>query len=523
MGQIKNVLFIMADQMRADCLGCAGHPVVQTPNLDWLAKRGVRFERSYVQSAVCGPSRMSYYTGRYVHAHRSYWNGVPLPIDELTLGEYLKNNGICAALCGKANHTEDSVMLPTLEQAGVEKGKLTTKNAGMEPWEVNEMQGKGWISYLKSRGYRLPFEKHPAAAPFIVQTPEHRWLNGWRFEAAAYPTVVKEEDSDTAFMTRRAMAFIEHVGDAPWMLHLSYLKPHWPNVAPDPYHKLYDPASVPAPIRTQDELDHSHPLLIPFRKERRSVPLDDEKIWRQMRATYYGLISQIDDHLGKLFRFLKEKGRLEDTLIIFTSDHGEYMGDHWLFEKEMFYEQAVKVPLIIYDPSPEADLTRGKVEHRFVESIDILPTCLEAQNVEVPRRVQGRSLLPLIRGETIKRWRDAVFSDWDFRFYRSGLQLSLPMDKCRAWMVRDDSFKYIHFNGLPNMLFDLEKDPKELHNVAEQPHYQKVVTEYQRRLLEWRQSYEDNSRGGWLENRLSRSGVGELPDAIRYFPNPPMK
>jgi arylsulfatase A-like enzyme len=520
MSQIKNVLFIMTDQMRADCMGAAGHPVVKTPNLDRLASQGVRFEHAYVQSAVCGPSRMCFYTGRYMHAHRSYWNGVPLPLDETTLGEYLRSAGIRAALCGKTHHPEDVVLLPKLQQAGLDKTLIYTNHAGLEPWEVNDGTGNGWIAHLRSRGYPLPFDEYPGAAPFIVTTPDGRWLNGWRFESAAYPTVVREEDSDTAFMTRRAMEFIESAGDRPWMLHLSYFKPHWPNVAPAPYHAMYDPAAVPDPIRSAAELENPHPLLIPFREERRSVPFDQEAVWRQMKATYYGLITQIDDHLGKLFRFLEERGKLDNTLILFTSDHGEYMGDHWLFEKELFYEQAIRVPLIIFDPSKKADRTRGTVEQRFVESIDILPTCLDAFGLNIPRHVHGRSLLPLVRGEKVEKWRDAVFADWDFRFYQAGERLNLAPEQCRAWMVRDRRYKYVHFNGLPPMLFDLEQDPHEFHNAAPEARYAPVVAACQRKLLEWRQTYEDNSRGFWQEQRLKRTGVGNLPEHIVEFPKP---
>lgn len=519
MNSIRNILFIMTDQMRADCLSSAGHPVVKTPNLDALASRGVRFEHAYVQSAVCGPSRMSFYTGRYMHAHRSYWNGVPLPLDEVTIGEYLRSAGIRAALCGKTHHPEDQVLLPKLQEAGLDRSRVYTNHAGLEPWEVNDGMGKGWIDDLKSKGYSLPFDQYPSAAPFIVHTPEGRWLNGWRFESAAYPTVVQEGDSDTAFMTRRAMEFIEDAGERPWMLHLSYFKPHWPNVAPDPYHQMYDPASVPAPLRREEELELPHPLLPPFREERRSLPLDDEATWRQMRATYYGLITQIDDHLGTLFEFLEQQGRFDDTLIIFTSDHGEYMGDHWLFEKELFYDQAIRVPLIIYDPSEQADPTRGTVEQRFVESIDIVPTCLDAFGLDIPRRIQGRSLLPLLYGEPVPDWRSEVYADWDFRFYQAGEELGLPPDRCRAWMIRDSRYKYIHFNGLPSMLFDLERDPEEFHNVASDPQYGPIVAEYAVKLLEWRQTYEDNCRGSWQEDRTERSGVSGLPEHIVEFPS----
>jgi arylsulfatase A-like enzyme len=512
-GKVRNVLFIMVDQMRADCLGVEGHPIVQTPTLDWLAKRGTRFSQAYVQTAVCGPSRMCFYTGRYTHAHRSYWNEVPLPLDERTLAQHVRKAGVRAALCGKTHHAPDIPLLSWLEEHGLQLPPGEITNAGFEPWEVNEFWGEGWMRYLQSRGYTLPFE-NPMLAAFMVKGPHGERLNGWRFQNTRYPTLIQAQDSDTAFMTRRAMEFIDEAGSNPWLLHLSYLKPHWPNVAPDPYHQMYDPKLVEPPIRTQHELDHAHPLLAPFRKERRSLPFDNAEVWQAMRATYFGLITEIDTQLGLLFRFLEAANRMDDTLIIFVSDHGEYMGDHWLFEKEFFYESAVRVPLIIYDPDERATAYRGQVVTQFAESIDIVPTCLDALGIPIPEAIQGRSLMPLVRGHVPDDWRTAVFGDWDFRFYNASLELGLPANRCRAWMVRDERFKYVRFNGLPDMLFDLHEDPHELNNLAGDPDYREVIHAYTTRLVDWRQTTEDNSRGAYLEAKMGRSGVSWVPDDI---------
>lgn len=484
---------------------------LETPALDWLAENGTRFQNAYVQTAVCGPSRMCFYTGRYTHAHRSYWNEVPLPLEERTLADYVREAGIRAALCGKTHHTPDSVLLERLSRLGCNLNLERTAHASFEPWEVNEFWGEGWMNSLQEKGYDLPFD-NPMLAAFLVEGEIGERRNGWRFENTRLPTVIREEDSDTAFMTRRAMAFIDDAGENRWLLHLSYLKPHWPNVAPAPYHQLYDPANSPPPLRHPSELINPHPLLPPFREERRSLPFDRERVWRENRATYFGLVRQIDDHLGRLFDFLRERGRLEDTLIIFVSDHGEYMGDHWLFEKELFFESAIRVPLIIYDP--RSGVPRGRVSDAFVESIDILPTCLEVLGIDVPAPVQGSSLLPLVRGERPEGWRDAVFGDWDFRFYHASERLGLPSDRCRAWMVRDAEFKYVHFNGLPDMLFDLRTDPNEFANIAQNPAYKEVIHTYRERLLDWRQRTEDDSRGSQLMARLGRSGVSWVPDDL---------
>ena len=166
---------------------------------------------------------------------------------------------------------------------------------------------------------------------------------------------MKEEHSETAYMTDRAMAFIDEMSDRPWLLHLSFIKPHWPYMAPAPYNAMYGRDSFTAVQRTAAERQNPHPVFAAFQKHEVSLTLSDEAAREVVLAGYMGLVKQIDDHMGRLFRFLESRGRLEDTMIVFTSDHGDYLGDHWMGEKELFHEQAVRIPLIIYDPDPAAD------------------------------------------------------------------------------------------------------------------------------------------------------------------------
>ena len=174
-----------------------------------------------------------------------------------------------------------------------------------------------------------------------------------------------------------------------------------------------------------------------------------------------GLIKQLDDWLGRLFDHLKKLGRFDDTLILFTADHGDFLGDHWLGEKEMFYEEAQRVPFIVYDPDPAADATRGTVDERFVEAVDVVPTCLAA--LEQPANdhlVEGRSLLPLLRGGKVEPWRDAVFSELDYSFREARKILKRGPRDCRAIMVRTDRWKYVWWQDFRPMLFDLVNDPE---------------------------------------------------------------
>ncbi len=246
-----NVLFIMTDQMRADCLSALDHPVVRTPHLDRLAQEGVLFRQAYVQAAVCGPSRMCFYTGRYPHATRSPWNEVPLPAEERTMGHLFSEAGYRAALCGKTHYTPDPLPDPACQpEVGIRHDTLP----GLETWELNDGRGDGWIEYLKSRGYSEDILRNP----FSVNMPDAADR-----DFSAYPTHVRKEDSDTAYLTDRAMDFMRDTGASPWFLHLSYFKPHLPIVAPYPYNEMYDPSVSPEPNRDPSELVDPHPFHIP--------------------------------------------------------------------------------------------------------------------------------------------------------------------------------------------------------------------------------------------------------------------
>lgn len=522
-----NVLLIMLDQLRADTLGVAGHPQVQTPNIDWLARRGVRFENAFVQSAICGPSRMCFYTGRYVHAHRSTWNGVPLPTDEKGIGEYFSEAGYRALNIGKTHYVPDGRFVPAgLTSEDIpEIRRLATRPAkeqsvrpvqlGMEVVAGPEWDS-GYERFLSDQGYRVEPSDHEKIdqgwyLPLIndyamtVGSRDTGFLSAWDYASAGRPLRVHSEDSPPAYLTGRALQCLDEVGDAPWMMHLSFIYPHCPIAAPEPFHALYDPADVPVPRRGEGDLDH--PVLNGMRHEHRSKPFAQERIWRQLRATYYGMVTCVDEQLGRLFASLEQRGLLENTVIVLTSDHGDYLGDHYLSEKEFFFDQAIRVPLIISHPGQEYRRLRGSTRTEFIQSIDLLPTLLECVGVEWDDRIQGRSFLPILGGNTPPDWQEAVFADWDFQFNAFSSRLGLQPDRCRAWMTRDRQYKYIHFLDLPDMLYDLERDPDESHNIADTPEGRNIATTYRTRLLEWRMSTEDRSRSGWYYRKWGPRGV----------------
>ncbi len=474
----KNILFIMCDQLRFDYLSCNGHPTLKTPNIDALAARGVNFTRAYVQSTICGPSRMCAYTGRYMRSHGSTQNGVPLKVGEPTLGDHLIELGVRNVLVGKTHMVADD---EGLERLGIKKDSIIgvhVSQCGFEPYERDDglhPDGKydpkpRYDDYLREHGFAAtnPWEQWANSA----QGAEDEILNGWLLSHADKAARVPEEHSETPYMTRRAMDFMREakVDGRPWCLHLSYIKPHWPYIVPAPYHDMYGQNDVLPVVRSEGERDTPHPILGAFQQERFSTAFSKDKVRERVIPAYMGLIKQIDDQLGLLFRFMDEQMLTQNTMIVFTSDHGDYLGDHWLGEKYLFHEPSARVPLIIADPSPAANATRGSQSDQLVEMIDLAPTFLEYFGGKPkPHILEGSSLLPMLKGETPKTWRNVVFSEYDYAFDLARITLNVPIAEARLYMVFDGRWKYIHADGFAPMLYDLHSDPDELVDRGQDP------------------------------------------------------
>jgi arylsulfatase A-like enzyme len=264
------------------------------------------------------------------------------------------------------------------------------------------------------------------------------------------------------------------------------VKPHWPYMAPAPYHNMYGPADMLPLNRDEQERVNEHPVLAAYREHEESISFSRPEAPGIVRPAYMGLIKQLDDWLGRLFAHMEQSGRLDDTLIFFTADHGDFLGDHWLGEKEMFYEEALRVPFIVVDPDSEADLTRGTVDERFVEAVDVVPTMLEALGLPPhDHLVEGRSLIPLTRKIHLDTWRDAVFSELDYSFRKARLILKRKPGECRAMMVRTDRWKYVWWQDFRPMLFDLANDPKERRDLGANESYAHIRREMEDRLNAW--------------------------------------
>ncbi len=484
-----NILFITADQWRGDCLSHGGHPMVKTPHLDALAKEGVSFRRHYANCVPCAPSRASIHTGMYLQNHRSGTNQTPLDRRHTNWALELRKAGYDPVLLGYTdtvpdprNHAPDDPMLANWE--GVLPGLKAELDMNTDPGT--------WYEYCKTKGYDVP-KARPMLYALRGSGPE--WEEG---AEAPKPLAISKDDNDTAYLFNRTMDYISDQS-RPWAVHLSIMRPHPPWIASEPYNAMYDPMDVPPFARkeTAAEEGKQHPWLAhQLGRKIYHAPVN-EKSLRRHKAVYYGLMTEVDHHMGRLMEFLKASDLLDNTLVVFVSDHGEQMGDHWLRGKCGYFDGSYHVPLIIRDPRKAADKTRGTQINSFTENVDLMPTLLAHAGVEVPVQCDGHDLSPFIEtGTAPTHWRSEAHWEFDFRNPaddHAEQDLGLSLHQCVMNIIRDEKFKYVHFAGLPPLLFDLEADPGEFNNLAEDPAYQGVLLKYAQKMLSWRMTHDEQT------------------------------
>lgn len=474
-----NLLLITADQWRGDCLSALNHPVVQTPNLDAIAGEGVLFSRHYANAVPCGPSRACLHTGMYLHNHRSGTNGTPLDQRFSNWAQELRGAGYDPTLFGYTHTAQDPRDIDPLDsRLNTDEGILP----GIRPIIDMATHCPDWRRYLQDKGYPLP---ELDGATYGAKAESAR-------EGVPTPTQYRQEDSDTAFLTHQAMTYIasQSASSAPWAVHLSLRAPHPPWVATSPYNEQYDPSQLPK-CRRQASIEAEqavHPWISAHLEVPRNASHLDVARHNQLQASYYGLMSEVDVHMGGLVRFLKDSGEWENTLFIFTSDHGEQMGDHWMYGKAGFYEQSYHIPLIVCGPG----VVPGQCD-AFTEHVDLMPTILDQLGQAPHRQCDGQSLSPFLTEQRAKPlgWRQAVHYEFDFRHSQSESTLGLNMESACLNVIRDNAYKYVHFADLPPLLFDMQADPGELNNLAET--MPEVVARYAGQLLSWRLQTTDKS------------------------------
>ena len=507
---MPNILFITADQWRGDCLGYAGHPVVKTPNLDRLAAEGVAFLNHFAQAAPCSPARACLYTGLYQMNNRVVRNGTPLDARFDNLALAARRAGYDPTLFGYTDQSPDPRDLPPGDPM------LTTYEGVLPGFSARVKlpeHEKAWLSWLRTQGLELVDHAHAhlpvGVAPGTISNA---------------PPAYSKDQTQTAFLTDEFIRWLgEQDAGRPWFAHLSFLRPHPPFIVPAPYNTMFSPDEVEGFARAADaEAEMAlHPLSrfgLSFTGKDSFVPAAEGRVkdlsdaeFRQIKATYYGMIAEVDAQLGRVFDAVRAAGAWEETLIVFTSDHAEMLGDHWYLGKGGFFDQSQHIPLIIRDPRrPQA---HGRKEDAFTEAVDLFPTLLDTLGTPPGHHPDGRSLTPFLADETPDDWRDAVHWEFDFRDVAGETAerwFGLPSTRLSMTVVRTERWKYVHFAALPPLLFDLTADPHNLVDLAQNPDFLSVRLELAEKLLAWRAEHLDQTLA---LSELTPSGVVSAPRA----------
>ena len=481
--QKKNVLLIISDEWRPDQLGM--DPTL-TPNYQALARDGVSFTSHYGQVMPCAPSRASIHTGLYAMTHRVVTNGSPLARHHRNFAQHMRSVGYSPMLFGYTDTAADPTGLSPLDPAlldfeGVLPGMSVGALVGGNPLPTRHDL---WRFELRRLGYKF---NHPKE----VLRPDYSKPSG-NSGVAGHPAIYAAEHSDTAFLTNQFISWLSEQ-DKAWCSMLCYLRPHPPFTAPAPYNSIVDPDSLPPMRRTKTWEDQAklHPFMN-FQLNNgaasetfhslvglaRDISITD---WMSVRAVYCGLMIEVDRHLGRVIEALKKSNHYDDTMIIFTSDHGDPIGDFWLGNQLSYHDIQAHLPLIIRNPSPGARKLDGTFIDSFTESVDFLPTLLDWLGQDIPTELDGMSLLPFLNGETPRNWRQYVH--WEYNFPSPPEPLSsqifgISEDECMMSVIRDKNFKHVFFPAQDPILIDVRNDPDELNNLGNEPKYAGVEREY---------------------------------------------
>ena len=342
-----------------------------------------------------------------------------------------------------------------------------------------------WANHLKQHGYKIKKSNE------LYNSQHAKKGEGFVYKAWEIPT----EHSDTSFLAGRAIADLQNATE-PFFMHISFLKPHPPFVVSEPWHSLIDPDSLEPPIThgTKQEMINRHPILKnimaryddenSYTSEINYPELTKQDISR-IQAVYLGMCAEVDSNIGKILQALDDSGQMDNTMIIFTSDHGEMLGDYWQWGKNGWWDQSYRIPLIVHTPNCKAQLI-----DQMTESVDLAPTIIDWLDGDIPADWNGRSLLSIVENTQFRLPpREFVVFEWDFRelYYTDSVEeLKLAPEECNLTVIRSNEWKYVHFPTFPSLLYNLNNDPYEKDNLASNPTYDSIKAEMAGKLLSHR-------------------------------------
>ena len=466
------MIIVYTDQQRYDTLGINGNDLIRTPNLDAFGRTGVNFRRGYVNSPICLPSRVSLFTGRYCHTTRSFDNAAFMSGRERDMATTFREHGYTTAIIGK-DHCFGFGRRNGL--ADFFDHQYTGGHLGLSDATPEIMER---LKAVRGQAMQVPMADNP----------------------------LKPEEDITGLLFENSRDYVgtQAEGEAPFFLWLSIPDPHPPYMVCEPYASMYDGVPLPPPVWCEGEMDNK-----PFRQQqvvewnRYEMDYPGEAIDR-VRRLYWGMVSYIDDEFGKLMDTLRKTGLDEDTIVIFTTDHGDYMGDHRMVRKgPHVYESLVHVPLMVrWGTRLPAQTTEA-----LASNVDLFPTLCELCGIGQPEGIQGVSLVPVLRAEQ-EAVRDAVYFEHgspgrplqpdeltseqcEELKHSTGHHLCPTIYRGRSRGVRWKDWKYVYNFGDVDELYNLSEDPGELRNLADRPESREVVREGRDRLLAWEVETED--------------------------------
>ena len=429
--EIKNVLFLISDDLKASTLGAYGDTMVQTPHIDALAAQGMVFKRGYCQGTTCGPSRRSFMRSRYRDE-----NGI-------TMGENFINHGYYSARVGKIFH----MRVPGDIVAG-------TDGLDIEACWTERFNSPGLEAHTAGVYSLYNHNIFTTSMKDRASTAERdRWFVSVRYQGDGSD----QPDYKTASKT---IELLQEHGDMPFFIAAGFVRPHYPNVAPQQYFDLYPYQDIRLPETREGDLDDipedGHTSVTSLNDPIGKYPDNQKRFW----GSYYATITYMDEQVGRILAELDRLGLRESTAIVFIGDHGYHLGEHFFWQKNNVHEDVTRVPFIISAPG-----FKPGVSDSFAELVDIFPTVSELVGISVPDSVQGKSLVPVLKNPR-----------------RSVREAAFTVGNHREFALRGDEWAYMLYKDDSDELYDMKKDPKQFTNLANDPKYARVKAEWRKKL-----------------------------------------
>ena len=477
MAKQPNVVVLMSDQQRLDTVSCYGlNEVCRTPHIDALAARGIRFDSAFTPTAICSPARASFYTGLYPHKHGVTANGLCLREGVRGLNHYLDEVGYRCGYAGKW-HVDEQTGPTGYGFAGQDFMGYAFPGGNLLPGLQFGAKPRGhnpYADYLKERGFDPP---PTVSHRFVGTNPSNQAQEMFALHEGPVESCIEY------FVAEEAMRVLDEVatGEEPFFLWANFWGPHSPSLVPEPYFSMYDPKAIPEHPGYAETFEKK-----PYRQQL------IEKLWglgdygwegfQEIAARYFGHCTLIDDMVGRVVAHLERLGVLDNTIIVYTADHGDCLGAHKLIEKgEFMYDEIYRIPLVIAHPDCEA---LGTACDEFVYLQEIMLSSLDAAGLEVPADLDGQSFLPAIEGRPFANGREEVYCVFDRHFTVTNQR-----------MVRTRTHQFTFNSGDPGELYDLQRDPYQLDNVYGDPAYEAVRRDLMERMGRYMEELGDPLRG----------------------------